>query len=68
MSKSDKVIAELKTGRSLTPLECWQEFGVYRMAVIVNRYRKKHGDYSIKTNKMELPDGTTYANYQMTWN
>ena len=64
MSKSDKVINELKTGRSLTPLECWQEFGVYRMSVVVNRYRKIHGYNSIKTNMLTVR-GSTFANYQM---
>jgi len=64
MNKTQEVINELKTGRKLTGLEVWQEFHVYRLAVIVERYRKKHGFNSIITHKLTV-NGDTFANYEM---
>jgi len=64
MSKSQKVIAEFKTGRKLTSREVWYEFNHSRLAVIIERYRKKHGFNSIITHKLTV-NGDTFANYEM---
>jgi hypothetical protein len=61
MSQADKILAHLKTGAHITPLEAIGLFGAFRLAARINELRTKGHD--IVTDVRSDGNGRTYARY-----
>lgn len=42
-SKKDKVREHLMSGKSLTPLEAWRKYHLYRLSSVIHQLRRKEG-------------------------
>ena len=62
MSKQAQILRFLQEGNTLTGLEAWRLFGIYRLAVPICRLRKQ--GWNIRTEKVLYPDGW-YARYRL---
>jgi len=61
MTKTDRILAHLVSGRGLTALEAMGLYSVFRLASIIHNLRKQ--GYPIKTVPKVDPNGTEYAEY-----
>ena len=61
-SKKDRILDYLRGGYSITPLEAWKIFGLYRLADVV--YRLKKEGWDIKTEDV-TESGATFARYKL---
>jgi hypothetical protein len=62
-SKTSRILGEFMKGRDLTSLESIGVFGVYRLADVVFKLRKR--GYPIVTELKKDPNGSEYANYRL---
>lgn len=62
MTKQDKVKNWLLSGKSITPLDCWKRFGLYRLSHVIYVLRKE--GHKIKTTPMTRK-GATFARYSL---
>lgn len=63
ISQDIKVRKWLEAGRSLTPLQALDLFGVMRLAAIIERLRREH-NLPIRTD-IEQRNGKRYARYSL---
>ena len=57
------VYAQLKKGRTLTPLLAMDGCGTIRLAAIIHTLREK--GFNIRTTPMKTSSGSKYASYKM---
>lgn len=62
MSKQAQILRFLQEGNTLTGLEAWRLFGIYRLAVPICRLRKQGWD--IRTEKVLYTNGW-FARYRL---
>ena len=62
-SVTDKVLAQLKAGRSMTALDSLQQFGCMRLAARI--YVLRAQGYDILTERVEVPSGKVVARYSL---
>jgi hypothetical protein len=60
MTQQQKIFAHLQS-QSITGLEAWKQYGVYRLSSLINRLRKTH---NIKT-EMVTEGETQFAKYTL---
>jgi len=60
VSKRDKVLAHLVSGKELTPLDAWNLYGSYRLGAIIFTLRKD--GYNIST---DIAKGSGHAIYSL---
>ena len=63
MSKTSQILAHLKGGHSLTPLQALLLYGTLRLAPRIHEFRK--AGYEITTTKKFDPKGSEYAEYKL---
>lgn len=63
MSQTQMILAALKRGRALTPLEALNEFGCFRLAARVDELRQQ--GHAIAVERAKLPTGKRVARYYM---
>lgn len=63
MSQNEQILAALKRGRALTPLEALNEFGCFRLAARVDELRQQ--GHAIAVERLKLPTGKRIAQYRM---
>lgn len=61
MTQQDQIFAHLQS-KSITGLEAWKEYGVYRLSSLINRLRRQ--GHFIETEMIEA-DGHTFAKYSL---
>lgn len=61
LTQQQKILAHLQTN-SITGLEAWTQYGVYRLSEMIRRIRKDGHD--IKTDMIK-GDGHTFAKYSL---
>jgi hypothetical protein len=62
-TKTDRVIAYLTSGRSLTQLEAISLFSLFRLSSVILNLRRQ--GFNIKTNLKVDVNGTEYAEYAL---
>lgn len=62
MTKQDKVKNWLLKGNSITPLQAWTKFGLYRLSHVIYVLRKE--GHKIKTEDV-TKNGATFAKYSL---
>ena len=62
LSKQAKIKNHLSGGRSLSGLEAWKLFGVYRLSSVIHRLR--NAGMNIKTDMIRIDDNLTFARYR----
>lgn len=60
-TQNEFILAHLKAGHSLTPLEALERFGCFRLGARV--WDLKREGYDIHTESFELPNGKRVARY-----
>lgn len=67
MTIQEKVEQRLKSGKSITPAQCLEFFGGMRLAVIIDRMRKKGFDVKtiITQGKNRFKEKVTFATYRL---
>lgn len=63
MTQNKAVLQYLKEGRSITPAKAMAEYGVWRLASVINRLRKQ--GHNITTTVRKSVTGKPYAEYKM---
>lgn len=63
MSQATDILAHMKKGRAITPLEALDLFGCFRLAARVRDLRDE--GHSIHTEEVELPNGKRIARYSL---
>lgn len=63
MSQNDQILAALKRGRAITPLEALHEWGCFRLASRVLDLRQQ--GHAIAVERLKLPTGKRVARYYM---
>ena len=62
-----RIEAYLNLHGSITPMEAWRECGVYRLADVIFKLRRKY--YNIKTERIErdnqFGEKVNFANYRL---
>ena len=61
MTQQQQIFKHLQR-KSITGLEAWKEYGVYRLSSLIHRIRKE--GYQVKTTMIEM-DGHTFAKYSL---
>lgn len=61
LTQQQKILAHLQTN-SITGLEAWTKYGVYRLSSLINRIRKQ--GHEVLTEMIEM-DGHTFAKYSL---
>ena len=65
MTQKDKILAHLKSGRSITGREAWLTYRIYRLSDVILKLRAK--GYDIKTRMVDDPEtGGQFGEYHMT--
>ena len=65
MTQKEMVLAHLKGGHCITPLEALSEYGCFRLADVI--YRLKDDGHDIKTRLIRCPKtGKRFGEYHMT--
>ena len=60
MTQKTNILAHLKSGRGITPLEALDEYGCFRLASVIGRLRNAGHDIVTQT-----VGGESYARYKM---
>ena len=63
LTKKQKVLNHLKSGRTISGLEALNLYGYYRLSDGIFKLREEGHD--IRTFRMPTPDGSTYAKYKL---
>ena len=63
MSQSKLILAHLKTGATLNPLQALAKFGCYRLGARI--YDLRQAGYNITTERREAPNGAIFAVYRL---
>lgn len=61
MTQQQQIFKHLQR-RSITGLEAWKQYGVYRLSEMIRRIRKD--GHEVKTTMIEM-DGHTFAKYSL---
>jgi biotin operon repressor len=61
MTQQDAILAALKSGQSLTPIDALQQFGCMRLAARINALRNE--GVQIDTHFEQSDSGSRYARY-----
>lgn len=61
-SKTEKLLAHLKAGKSITPLQCWKKFGIYRTSSVIHKLRRR--GFDIVTDSVTVK-GEDFAKYSL---
>ncbi|AGG91222.1 DNA binding protein [Sulfitobacter phage pCB2047-C] len=62
-SQSTQILAALKAGQHITPIDALNRFGCLRLGARV--YDLKHAGHKIHTARVETPSGAFVASYSM---
>jgi hypothetical protein len=62
-TQTEAILAALKEGRELTPLDALREFGCFRLGARV--YDLKKQGYDIATSMVDVGDGVRVAKYKL---
>lgn len=62
LSKTARLLKYLQSGKSITPLQAWKKFGLYRCADAV--YKLNRRGHTI-VNESATEKGETFARYKM---
>lgn len=62
MTQKDTVLKHLKRYTTITPLEAFHVYGIYRLAAVIEQLRKAGLD--ITTKMKTAPNGSRYAEYR----
>lgn len=63
MTQAEQILAALKGGRAITPLEALNEWGCFRLAARVGELREQ--GHAIAVERLRLPTGKHVARYFM---
>lgn len=63
MTQAEQILAALKRGRAITPLEALNEWGCFRLAARVGELREQ--GHAIAVERLTLPTGKRVARYFM---
>lgn len=63
MTQKDTVLKHLKRYTTITPLEAFHVYGIYRLAAVIEQLRKAGLD--ITTKMKTAPNGSRYAEYRL---
>jgi len=63
MSQKDTVLKHLKRYTTITPLEAFHVYGIYRLSDVIMRLRRD--GYDITTKMKKAPNGSEYGEYQL---
>lgn len=63
MSQKETVLNHLKRYTTITPLEAFHVYGIYRLSSCIERLRKEGWD--ITTKMKTAPNGKEYGEYQL---
>lgn len=62
-SQTKKILAHLKSGKTITPLEALAEFGCLRLSGRI--YDLRRDGHQIETNRITTKSGKTIAQYKL---
>jgi hypothetical protein len=62
-SQDDLILAHLKAGESITPLEALEKFGCFRLAARISTLRQR--GYAIQAKLVELGNGKIVGEYRL---
>jgi hypothetical protein len=65
MSQAEQILAWLKAGHSLTPLEAYAKFDCLRLGGRIYDLRKTPEGRDIQTEDLHLPNGKIVARYSL---
>ena len=63
MSQTQQILAHLKSGKSITPLEALNDYGCFRLGARI--YELKQDGHTIETDRFETPTGKKVARYRL---
>lgn len=63
MTQAEQILAALKRGRAITPLEALNEFGCFRLAARVGELREQ--GHAIAVEKVTADNGKRFARYRL---
>jgi len=63
MTQKEALISYLLSGKSITPLKAWQEFGITRLAARIHELRKE--GWEIESEIRRSFSGKNYARYSL---
>jgi len=63
-AQNDRILAHLRTGKTLTPLEALNRFGCLRLGARV--YDLKAAGHDIRSRLVEVAGGKRVASYRLT--
>ena len=61
-TQKDNILAHLRRGYNITPLDALEQYGCFRLAAIIHMLRRE--GHSIKTKKITRK-GKTFASYKL---
>ena len=62
LSQKDQVLADLKKGKKITPLDALRDYGCFRLAAVIHALRKE--EHIINTERVDKDD-KNYALYSL---
>ena len=62
-TQKDSVIAHLKQGLEITPLDALEQYGIFRLSAII--FNLKQEGYNIKTTMVKNKYGKKFASYKL---
>ncbi len=63
MTQTADVLAHLQSGKSITPIEALNLYGIFRLAAVV--YDLREMGHEILTEEVKTPNGKRHALYRM---
>lgn len=63
MSQTTQILAALKRGRTLTPLDALSEFGCFRLGARI--YDLRQQGYDIESHNIKSANGKHFAGYKL---
>lgn len=63
LTQNDQILAHLRAGNQITPIEALERFGCFRLAARIGELRER--GYAIEVRKLPIGDGKRVAQYRM---
>ncbi len=63
MSQNEQILAYLKTGKTLTPMDALREFGSFRLSARI--YELKDAGWPIHCDRRDVGDGKVVGHYTL---